>query len=210
MLRPVRNLHFMDLHVVDDEPAIHAMLRASLPDPARLRSYLTPAGFLEALDGLGPGVVLLDIAMPDMDGHAVHEAILERGADMAVVFLTGQGAAPDVVSAFHRGAADYVCKPFRRAELTAALDRAESRLAEMLRERVRRAHRERLARLSPRELEVLSRIGQGERSKVIAHELGLSARTVEMHRAHICDKLGTNTAGAVLLAAEAGLIVAAA
>lgn len=200
----------MQLYVVDDEPGIHATLRASLGDGARMASFLTPDAFLDALDSLAPGVVLLDVAMPGVDGHAVHEIILERGKDLAVVFLTGHGDAPEVVRAFRRGAVDYICKPFRRAELVAALDRAEQRLAEILREGVRRAHRERLKRLSPRELEVLSRIGRGEPSKVIAHALSLSPRTVEMHRANICDKLGTNTAGALLLAAEAGWIAAVA
>src|SRR6476661_664291 len=87
------NTRLMDFYVVDDEPAIHAMLRASLPQES-VSSFLTPATFLQALDGLSPGVVLLDVAMPGMDGHAVHKALIERESRMAVVFLTGMGGAP--------------------------------------------------------------------------------------------------------------------
>lgn len=199
----------MDIYVVDDEPAIHAMLRASLPQES-VSSFLTPAAFLQALDGLSPGVVLLDVAMPGMDGHAVHTALIERQSRMAVVFLTGMGGAPEAVNALHRGAADYLCKPFRRAALLLALERAKQRMADMDQDRVRRERRERLARLSPRELEVLGGIGEGKLSKRIAHELGISPRTVEMHRANICEKLQTNTAGALSLAAGAGVIEAAA
>lgn len=200
----------MDLYIVEDDPAIHAMLRLLVPREAQIRSFLAPTAFLEALDELAPGIVLLDLGLPEMDGHSVHERIVERDRDMAVVFLTGSGAAADAVHAMHRGAADYVCKPFRRAELAKALERANERLQELIEARSRRVRNERLACLTDREVQVLQALAAGKPSKIIAHELGISVRTVEMHRANICSKLRTNTAGAMLLAFEAGWISAVA
>lgn len=194
----------MEIYIVEDDPAIHAMLRLLLPGDAHARSFLAPEPFLESLDGLAPGVVLLDLGLPGMDGHAVHQQIVTSGRDMAVVFLTGSGAAADAVEALHRGAADYLCKPFRRAQLSSALERAGKRLNVLLEERERQARSERLSTLTDREAEVLQALAAGKPSKVIAHELGISVRTVEMHRAHICDKLQTNTVGALRYAFDAG------
>lgn len=200
----------MHLFIVEDDPAIHAAVRALLPAETRVQSFLTPAAFLDALDELGPGVALLDIAMPGMDGHAVHHEIVERHCDIAVVFLTGSGAPMDAVDALHRGAADYVCKPFRRVQLVKALSRARERLNGLLEARARRERNARLGLLSERQVQVLQALAAGKASKVIAYELGISVRTVEMHRGHICEKLQTNTAGALLQAFDAGWISPAA
>lgn len=194
----------MDIYIVEDDPAVHALVRLLLPLEARVRSFLEPTDFLNVLQELPPGVVLLDLCMPGIDGHAVHARIVEDGCDLAVVFLTGSGAAVDAVDALHRGAADYVCKPFRRAQLTKALERAIVRLEGLAAARDRRSRNERLSRLTDRETQVLLRLAAGKASKIIAHDLGISVRTVDMHRANICQKLQTNTAGATRLAFEAG------
>lgn len=157
--------------------------------------------FLGALDDLAPGVALLDLAMPGIDGTALHTTLLERQAPLAVVFLTGCGGVPDAVAAMRRGAVDFLTKPIRRADLFAAVERGEQRLGRLLREQNCRLS---LASLSLRERQVLKGLASGALSKVIAHELGISLRTVEMHRARICEKLGANTTAAVAMAGEAG------
>jgi len=200
------NINQMHIYVVDDDAAIHAVLRVMLPGEATQTSFVDPRDFLDQLDALPCGVVLLDVCMPGVDGHSVHREIIERGCDMAVIFLTGEAAAPAAVEALHRGAADYVCKPFRRATLSQAIDRAVGKLEELARRRATNAGAAQLARLSPREMQVLKAIARGKGSKVIAHDLSISARTVEMHRARICEKLRTNTVGALLLAAQAGAL----
>lgn len=200
----------LNLSVVDDDVLIQKTVGASLREqPVDIAAFTRSSDFLDALDHLPPGVVLLDLMMPEPGGLAVQAEIVRRGAPQAIVFLSGGGAAAEIVAAVRAGAVDYLTKPFRRADLLDALDRAGTKLSELL-ERQSRAKRLSAARaLSERERQVLQGLADGGQSKTIAHDLGISARTVEMHRANIVEKLNMSLPGALLLAHEAGIIRAA-
>ncbi|MFN3352166.1 MAG: response regulator transcription factor [Brevundimonas sp.] len=193
----------MYAYLVEDDPLVLASLKATFEARCEVRAFTSAESFLTSLEVSSPGVVVIDIGLPGMDGQTLHARLVETGAPVAVIFLTGRGEVRQAVDAMRRGAVDFLCKPVRRAELLAAFDRAVVALARLIETRDCRT---RLARLTERELEILRNLATGAPSKCIAHELGISARTVEMHRARICAKLGVPTAAAVALACEVGLV----
>jgi two-component system response regulator DctR len=137
--------------------------------------------------------VLLDVRMPDMNGIAVFDQIISRGwlARMPVIFLTGHGDVPMAVDSLKRGAFDFFEKPFNDNQL---MDRVDQALASARNAASAARVQARLATLSAREREVLDLILAGKMNKVVADELGISMRTVEVHRAHIFDKMQVKTA----------------
>ena len=185
------------LHIVDDEEAI----RDSLTWLASSRgiaacSHASAVAFLEragrAFDPDGD-CVLLDVRMPDMNGVAVFDQLSARGLTrrLPVIFLTGHGDVPMAVDTLKRGAFDFFEKPFNDNQL---MDRVEEALAQSRAASVNAAVQARLASLSAREREVLDLILAGKMNKVIADELGISMRTVEVHRSHVFDKMQVKTA----------------
>ncbi len=204
----------MDPHppitIVDDDPLIHAALKLALGSwGGSLTYYQNPEAFLADMPRLQPGIVCLDLRMPGLDGLKVQSEMLQHGVDQAVVFLSGAGATESIVSAVRAGAVDFLAKPFRRQALLDALDRAAERLAEMMERRVRQGRLAAVHALTERERQVLQGLADGRQSKVIAHDLGISPRTVEMHRANIVSKLDSPIASALVLACEAGVVRAA-
>jgi two-component system response regulator DctR len=184
------------LHIVDDEDVI----RDSLVWLAQSRGidacgYASAQGFLDRAGAFDPGgdCVLLDVRMPDMNGVAVFDQLSGRGLTgrMPVIFLTGHGDVPMAVDTLKRGAFDFFEKPFNDNQL---MDRVEEALAQSRVAGERAAVRERLATLSAREREVLDLILAGKLNKVVADQLGISMRTVEVHRAHIFDKMQVSSA----------------
>jgi two-component system response regulator DctR len=184
------------LHIVDDEDVI----RDSLVWLAQSRGidacgYASGQGFLDRAGAFDPGgdCVLLDVRMPDMNGVAVFDQLSGRGlaGRMPVIFLTGHGDVPMAVDTLKRGAFDFFEKPFNDNQL---MDRVEEALAQSRVAGERAAVRERLATLSAREREVLDLILAGKLNKVVADQLGISMRTVEVHRAHIFDKMQVSSA----------------
>jgi two-component system response regulator DctR len=187
------------LHIVDDEEVI----RDSLEWLARSRSisvatYDSGAAFLTVLDKFGSfdpqgECVLLDVRMPDMSGAALFDLLTTRGLTqrMPVIFLTGHGDVPMAVDTLKRGAFDFFEKPFNDNKL---MDRIEEALAASREAGAIAKVHDRLATLSAREREVLDLILAGKMNKVIADDLGISMRTVEVHRAHIFDKMNVKTA----------------
>ncbi|MBU1326091.1 MAG: response regulator [Alphaproteobacteria bacterium] len=193
----------MYVYLVDDDPLVLASLQATLAGRYETRAFETAEALLAVIDALPPGVALIDMALPGMDGAALQAELTDRQVAMVIVFLTGQGNIALAVDAMRRGAVDFLCKPLRRADLLTALDRATDQLSDLLDQRRRTGA---ISRLSDREREVLRNLATGAPSKVIAHRLGISSRTVEMHRAHICEKLGVPTAAAIALGCAAGLV----
>ncbi|GAB3462689.1 response regulator [Massilia terrae] len=185
------------LHIVDDEDVIRDAL-AWLAQSRGLaaQGYASGEDFLAAA-GLGTDpvgdCVLLDVRMPGMNGIAVFDQLVARGLlpRLPVIFLTGHGDVPMAVDSLKRGAFDFFEKPFNDNDL---MDRVEQALAASLRAGHTAAVRARLATLSAREREVLDLILAGKMNKVVADELGISMRTVEVHRAHIFDKMQVKTA----------------
>lgn len=194
--------------MVDDDRevrrAISFMLTASGLHP---RPFASGVDFFESLGELQPGVVLLDIRMPEMDGFQVMTELSERDIEWPVIVMTGHGEVAIAVRAMKLGAVDFIEKPFGEDVLTAALDGAFEVLAQRSEatER-RRAAKARVALLSGRELEVLRGLVAGLSNKVLAQRMGISLRTVEMHRANMMDRLqASGLAEALTLAVQAGV-----
>jgi two-component system response regulator DctR len=189
------------LHIVDDEDVIRDALEwLAQSRGLAARGYAGGQSFLDALDarpdagGVQSGeCVLLDVRMPGMNGVAVFDQLVTRGllARLPVIFLTGHGDVPMAVDSLKRGAFDFFEKPFNDNQL---MDRVEEALARSRQAAASSAVRERLATLSAREREVLDLILAGNMNKVVADKLGISMRTVEVHRAHIFDKMQVKTA----------------
>ncbi|MFM9434889.1 two-component system, LuxR family, response regulator DctR [Janthinobacterium sp. CG_23.3] len=185
------------LHIVDDEEVV----RASLSWLAGSRgiaacTYTSARAFLDGAGGqfdpLGD-CVLLDVRMPDMNGVAVFDQLVRLGLAqrLPVIFLTGHGDVPMAVDSLKRGAFDFFEKPFND---NALMDRVEQGLAGARQAGELAAVHARLATLSAREREVLELILAGKMNKVVADKLGISMRTVEVHRANIFDKMHVKTA----------------
>jgi FixJ family two-component response regulator len=196
------------VYVVDDNRDVRRSLSYMLgASDLRSRPFGSGQDFLEAIDDLKPGCVLLDLRMPQMDGFAVMEALAGRGVDWPVIVMTGHGEISIAVRAMKQGAIDFIQKPFAEEALSTCLDTGFRLLAERLEAGERhRAARERVDQLTGRETEVLEGLLAGESNKQLASRLGISLRTVEMHRGNMMDRLGVgNLAEALTLAMEAGL-----
>lgn len=187
------------LHIVDDEEVIRdALCWLAQSRGIDAAAYDSADAFLTALenrpefDPLGD-CLLLDIRMPVVSGVALFETLdaRELTSRLPVIFLTGHGDVPMAVSALKRGAFDFFEKPFNDNTL---MDRVEEALAASRTAGASAAVSDRLAALSAREREVLDLILEGKMNKVIADCLGISMRTVEVHRAHIFDKMNVKTA----------------
>jgi len=178
--------------VVDDDESVRSSLRFLLRSVSlESRAFASASEFLEDYDPAQPGCLVLDVRMPGMSGLELQQQLNLRGAVIPVIFITGHGDIPMAVEAMQHGATDFLQKPFRDQDL---IDRIQSALAKDAKARAaldqRESIRARLDSLTPREREVLALMAQGKPNKVMAHELGVSQRTVEIHRAHVMEKSG--------------------
>jgi FixJ family two-component response regulator len=150
--------------------------------------------FLQVGDIDAGACVVLDVRMPGLSGLAVQEALIERGATLPIIFVTGHGDVPMAVNAIKRGAIDFIEKPFTDDALLSLIDAAvkSDRRAQAARA-ARRLVASRRATLSPREREVMECVIAGKLNKVIADALGISIKTVEAHRARVMQKLGVGS-----------------
>ena len=179
------------VHLVDDDDAIRRSAGFMLKTSGfRVLTYDSGDALLRAAPGLEPGCILLDIRMPGMDGLQVQEALKQRGVALPVVIMTGHGDVTLAVQAMKAGAVDFIEKPFEKAVLLGALEQAFDRLdrSRLAKDRASDA-KVRLQALTPREREVLDGLAQGLPNKTIAYDLGISPRTVEIHRANLMTKL---------------------
>lgn len=193
----------MHIHIVDDEPELLASLSLILRREGHdVHTFSNGEAFLAVAAELPPGCVLLDLRLPDLDGLEVQHRLGELDTDHAVVLLTGFGEVPDAVSAMRAGAVDFLRKPYRRENLLDALSRAGEQIEDNLRQRAERAKLGAVHALSGREIEVLRALATGKQSKVVAYELGLSIRTIDMHRARIIKRLNVANIGAALVMAK--------
>jgi len=180
------------VHVVDDEAPLRRALIFLLESVGwQVAGHASAEDFLAVFDRtLRPACLVLDIRMPMMSGLELQQVLHGRGVRLPIIFLTGHGDVAMAVQAMKLGAADFIEKPFKDQLLLDAVGRALRRDMEQRGEkRLREALRQRLERLSPRELQVARLVAQGLPSKTISMRLDISERTVQVHRLHLMAKL---------------------
>jgi two-component system response regulator FixJ len=196
------------VHIVDDDAAVRGSLKRLLNSAGvATAAYSSAPDFLEAIPGLAPGCILLDVWMPEVTGLELQLRLKNLGLVLPIIVMTAHGDVQSAVQAMKAGAVDFLEKPFDEDCLFRTVEEAIGRSA------VIECHREatqaiqRMAALSRRERQVLDAVVAGKPSKVIAYELGISIRTVEVHRARMLERLGTRRAAdAIRIAVLAGTI----
>jgi FixJ family two-component response regulator len=180
---------------VDDDDAIRDSLRWLLEaNDYKVELYDSGESFIAKYDPNAIAVLVLDVRMPGMSGLEVQEHLLARKADLPIIFITGHGDVPMAVRALKKGAVDFIEKPFQQAALKAQVEHMLNEARERRMKNERQSLNEALlAKLTPREQQVLERIVAGRLNKQIADDLGISIKTVEAHRASIMDKTNSGT-----------------
>jgi two-component system response regulator DctR len=191
-----------DVYLVDDEAAVRDALAFLLGSRGLdVQAFDSGPALLAHLDTLSSppqGVFLLDVRMEPLSGTRLHDELIQRGLPNPVLFLTGHGDIPMVVAALKKGAFDFLEKPYSDNALVDRLAQALAVSRAMHAEGAEQAERSaRLASLTEREREVMQRVAAGKLNKVIADELHVSVRTVEVHRARVFAKLGVRSAAEV-------------
>jgi len=179
------------IFVVDDDEAIRDSL-AVLLKTVDLNATTFSSGdeFIEAYDPGWEGCILLDIRMPGTSGMEVQKRLAESGCSIPIIFITGHGDIPMAVEAMHGGAFDFIQKPFRDQDLLDRIDQALTTSNEQEQQAARKKTvQNQLQTLTPREQEVMQLVVHGSANKVIAMDLGVSQRTVEIHRARVMEKM---------------------
>jgi FixJ family two-component response regulator len=177
--------------VIDDDPGVlRALTRLLTAAGFQARAFPSPAAFLEQHDQAAPGCLVLDVALPGLDGLQLQQALAVSGYPRPIVFITGRGDVPTSVQAMKAGAVDFLTKPVNDEALVTAvrnaveLDRlARAAQAELTSLRLR------LATLTPREREVLAHVVAGRLNKQIAADLGTVEKTIKVHRARVMEKM---------------------
>jgi FixJ family two-component response regulator len=177
--------------VVDDEEGIrNALRRVFRAAGLKVEDYGSARDFLEHYRTEQFGCLILDLRMPDMSGLELQEALRARGIRIPVIFLTGTSDVAMAVAAMRNGAVDFLEKPFDNADLVSRTRKVLDLGVKVRRDQLSRAeHAVRLARLTPRECQVMEQMLLGKLSKVIAGSLGVSPRTIDIHRARIMEKM---------------------
>ncbi len=179
------------VYVVDDDAAVRDSLSLLLKSVGyAARTYESAMDFLEDFDASQHGCLVADIRMPGMSGLDLQGTLNKRGSELPIIFITGHGDVPMAVDAMKSGALDFIQKPFRDQDLLDRINQAlltDSERRESGEERM--VVRARRAALTPREREVMERVVKGQANKVIALDLGVSQRTVEIHRARVMQKM---------------------
>lgn len=197
------------VHLVDDDDSVRRSVGFMLKTSGlTVKSYASGTELLKEARKLEPGCILLDIRMPGIDGLEVQQELQKSGIDMPVIIMTGHGDIPLSVRAMKAGAIDFIEKPFEKATLLAALEEGFRVMtnSDAGRERAKNAV-VRLQALTPRERDVLDGLSKGLPNKTIAYDLGISPRTVEIHRANLMTKLEVRSLSEALrlaFAAEEG------
>ncbi|HYM01513.1 MAG TPA: response regulator FixJ [Stellaceae bacterium] len=199
------------IFIVDDDEAVRDSLQLLLRSAGytNVVPYASGREFLERAHPRPGDCLLLDVRMPDMDGLELQEELNDRGVRIPIIIMTGHGEVPIAVRAMKAGALDFVEKPFSDALLMDCVSQAlavaarDNRQAEES-EGIKR----RLASLTPRECEVLERMIAGQPNKLIAYDLGISPRTIEIHRARVMDKMQARSLSALVrMALMAGITI---
>lgn len=185
------------VHVVDDDAGLRRSLRFLLESVEwKVQLHASAEEFLQTLaQPTQPSCLLLDIRMPAMSGLELQQVLRDRGIDLPILFMTGHADVSMAVQAMKSGAADFIEKPFKDQVVLDAVAAAVRRSAEALQEKQVRAQAVAvLASLSPREREVARLVALGQPNKLVAAALGISEKTVHIHRQHVMEKAGLSSA----------------
>jgi two-component system, LuxR family, response regulator FixJ len=188
------------VHLIDDDEAVrHSVSFMLATSGLAVRVHESATSFLDALPSIQPGCIVTDVRMPGMDGLALQRELKRRGINLPVIVITGHADVPLAVEAMKAGAIDLIEKPFSDEALLSVVRVAIDRQS-------RNRHRDseidaikaRLASLSPRERDVLNGLAAGHPNKLIAYDMKISARTVEVHRANLMARMGASSVAELL------------
>ncbi len=184
-----------NVYIVDDDEAVReslGLLLESVDQPSA--GYASAMDFLEAYDNDMAGCIVLDIRMPGMNGMELQKKLNDLNSILPIIFVTGHGDVPMAVEAMQHGAVDFIQKPYREQDL---LDKINQAMALDQQQRTdlveKRGIIKRIETLTPRETEVMDMMIEGNANKVIAIDLGISQRTVEIHRSRVMEKMSTHS-----------------
>lgn len=194
--------------VVDDDDSVRTGVQRLLRSAGwEVEAFASARQFLErpAYDGIG--CLLLDVRMPSMTGPTLHDCLSRSGFNLPVIFLTAHADVPTGVQAMKKGAVDFLLKPVDEEVLLQAIGRAMCWHADesVRREQVQDTH-SRLQRLSPRERQVMDHVVRGRMNKQIASDLGISEKTVKVHRAHVMEKMGIRSVAELVHLCDAAAV----
>ncbi|MDN6319118.1 MAG: response regulator [Marinobacter sp.] len=183
------------VYVVEDDEAVRDSLELLLKSDEKIvKTYENAAVFLKDYSEDMAGCIVLDIRMPGMDGMELQKKLNDKHSILPIIFVTGHGDVPMAVDAMKEGAVDFIQKPYREEAL---LEKIEAALAQDLEQRKTLDEKQEIIRriksLTPREHEIMDRMIEGQANKVIAIELEISQRTVEIHRSRVMHKMGTHS-----------------
>jgi FixJ family two-component response regulator len=192
--------------VVDDEASVrNAVARLMRSAGLAARTFASPQEFLDAYQPETHGCAVLDIAMPQISGLELQQALVAADISLPIVFLTGRGDIPISVRAMKQGAADFLTKPIDSEELIAAVRTAIARDVDACKARVERTEvRRRLATLTAREREVLEHVVAGKLNKQTAADLGTVEKTIKVHRARVMQKMNVQSVAELVRLSESG------
>jgi two-component system response regulator FixJ len=196
------------VHLVDDDESIRRSVSFMLRTSGYLvKTYASGVEFLADAKAAAPGCILLDVQMPEVNGLEVQQRLRGQGIRFPVIVMTAHGDVAVSVQAMKAGAVDFIEKPFEKAVLVGAIEDGFARLEQTGRRHARAEEaRVRLDVLTPRELDVMEGLVRGHPNKTIGHDLDISPRTVEIHRANLMTKLGVaSLSEALRIAFAAGL-----
>ena len=193
------------VHVVDDEPSICRLFeRICTPLGVNTVSHGQAEAFLDAYDPAQPGCLILDVHLPQMSGLELLEEISRREWTLPIVIISGKAEVSTAVQAFRLGSIDFLEKPFAREDVEAVVNKA---IALDLRQRETAASKSAIAKrvdkLTPRERQVMDLVVEGKSNRIIAEELGVSPKTIEVHRANVMQKMEAGSLAALVKMAVA-------
>lgn len=179
------------VYIVDDDAAIRHSLEMLLHSVGhKAKSFASARQFLESFDSSASGCLVLDVRMPEMSGLDLQQMLSDQKIKIPVIIFTGHGDVPMAVRALKDGAVDFIEKPFHDQDLLDSIAKALAMSVEIQQQQSGQSKfLERVSSLSPREKEVMEVLIAGKRCKVIASELGISPKTVDVHRGHILEKM---------------------
>jgi FixJ family two-component response regulator len=183
------------VYVVEDDEAVRDSLELLLQSDDKLvKTYDSANAFLKSYSDAMAGCIVLDIRMPGMDGMELQKKLNDKHSILPIIFVTGHGDVPMAVDAMKEGAIDFIQKPYREEAL---LEKIEAALVQDRQQRKSLGEKQEIVRrvksLTPREHEIMDRMIAGQANKVIAIELEISQRTVEIHRSRVMHKMGTHS-----------------